>query len=541
MFQSRTHNCNELRITDAGEEVTLCGWYENGRLEKFEKIPSVGVGFEKTWFENGRLKSVEPYVNGKKEGVSKIWYEDGLLKEKGIYKNGKMYELKIWYGNGRLEKQEKFPEGKSSSPFFLLFKKGMCHSIDGFEGDGYVKSWYYENGQLMYEGAYKSSKKVGVWKVYHENGRLAFEGSYKNGEPDGIWKEWGDTYSSTNNPFITQGDFENLSNQQANFSIQGMEPTERTTLYVSRESSVKDVTKEKVITVVYQYTYYEEDQDGKGVSRVNELHVVNIHLKLESGAPEVGTLYAPPTVLPGNNVQLKAPSVNPGLYEPISNGWEIFTNENDAINHRNGKPFINKETPLYWYQDQNVWVAYYTRTYLGKTYSNPVALSVANYHDLGEVLEDKEHHLYVDKARPEQRNSKIYINDEDNGLKQLTNLFNLSLLDEKATSGDLADHELLDEHVRGCADLDIILRTDLKNEEPAWYPIGYGKNQCFSGTLHGDGYTISGLNESLFESLCGDVYNLGVTGSEQQVSLTPVMVMWRTAGSTLQQQPSIMV
>ena len=165
-------------------------WYENGRLEKFEKIPSVGVGFEKTWFENGRLKSEEPYANGEKEGVSKIWYENGRLKEKGIYKNGKMYELKIWYGNGRLEKQEKFPEGKSSSPFFLLFKKGMCHSIDGFEGDGYVKSWYYENGQLMYEGAYKSSKKVGVWKVYHENGRLAFEGSYKNGEPDGIWKEW---------------------------------------------------------------------------------------------------------------------------------------------------------------------------------------------------------------------------------------------------------------------------------------------------------------------------------------------------------------
>ena len=31
MFQSRTHNCNELRITDAGEEVTLCGWYENLR------------------------------------------------------------------------------------------------------------------------------------------------------------------------------------------------------------------------------------------------------------------------------------------------------------------------------------------------------------------------------------------------------------------------------------------------------------------------------------------------------------------------------
>ena len=31
MTQSRTHNCNELRISNAGEKVTLVGWYENLR------------------------------------------------------------------------------------------------------------------------------------------------------------------------------------------------------------------------------------------------------------------------------------------------------------------------------------------------------------------------------------------------------------------------------------------------------------------------------------------------------------------------------
>ena len=31
MIQSRTHNCNELRITNAGEKVTIVGWYENMR------------------------------------------------------------------------------------------------------------------------------------------------------------------------------------------------------------------------------------------------------------------------------------------------------------------------------------------------------------------------------------------------------------------------------------------------------------------------------------------------------------------------------
>ena len=31
MQQSRTHNCNELRIGVVGSKVTLCGWYENMR------------------------------------------------------------------------------------------------------------------------------------------------------------------------------------------------------------------------------------------------------------------------------------------------------------------------------------------------------------------------------------------------------------------------------------------------------------------------------------------------------------------------------
>ena len=31
MTQSRTHNCGELRLADAGKKVTIVGWYENIR------------------------------------------------------------------------------------------------------------------------------------------------------------------------------------------------------------------------------------------------------------------------------------------------------------------------------------------------------------------------------------------------------------------------------------------------------------------------------------------------------------------------------
>ena len=309
---------------------------------------------------------------------------------------------------------------------------------------------------------------------------------------------------------------ENIPNYQKAFSIQGAEPTETTTLYVSRESNAKDVTAEKVISVVYQYTYYEADDEGEGVSLVNELHVLNIHLQMESGAPEIGPLTAPPAVLPGNTVGLKAPSVNPGLYEILTSGWELFNDEQDAQMHRNGTPFTNNGTPLYWYQDQKVWLAFYSKTYLGKTYSNYVPLTVANYHDLDAIMKDKEHHLYVDHPGV-ARNSKIYIDNRDcesdatkSELDLLKDFFDLSV---NSGSPAVAGHAPLDEHVKAGQNLEFILNSDVSPKAYTnWTPIG-DDSQCFEGTFHGDGYTISELNNSLFGKLCGSVYNLGVTGS----------------------------
>ena len=310
---------------------------------------------------------------------------------------------------------------------------------------------------------------------------------------------------------ISQADYASLPNAQKDFTIKGNEPTERTTLYVSRESNINDLSKEKIISVIYQYTYNEGSEDGENVELVNELHIINIHLQFESGAPIVDPLQAPGVVLPGNTVGLKQPNVTPGAYELLGGGWEIFENYEDAQHHRNGEEYNNNRTPMYWYQNEKYYVAYYAKSYLGKTYSNPVPFSVANYHDLAKVMEDTEHHMYVDYD-PELlvRPSKIYINDYTadgkNGLDVLKDFINLS------NGHGPAGHAALNTAVKGGEHLDFILRTNINHPE-AWTSIGSGADPCFAGTLHGDGYTISGLNHSLFDKLCGSVYNLGVTGS----------------------------
>ena len=330
----------------------------------------------------------------------------------------------------------------------------------------------------------------------------------------------------------------NLPNDQKNFTIHGIAPTEVSTLYVSRESDIFDLSTEKIITAIYQYDYEETDTYGN-ISPVSERHVVNIHITFKSGVPSVEDIKAPEIVLPGTKVGLREPKVTPGAYEVMGGGWELFEKPSDAESHTNGIEYSPATNPLYWYQ--NDWyVAYYAKTYLGKTYSNAVKVSVANYHDLKKVMEAKAHHYYVDKPGV-QRDSKIYINDysndqtgSKNGLDLLKSFFELSVLDSPTvneetgliTSENFTGHKPLDNHVRAGRNLDFILRTDI-DHSGIWSPIGYdnvsdnpatstdeGVNgKCFDGTLHGDGHHLSGLDHSLFAHLCGNVYNLGVSGT----------------------------
>ena len=324
---------------------------------------------------------------------------------------------------------------------------------------------------------------------------------------------------------ITKDNYSGLTNNQKNFTIHGISPVETSTLYVSRYSDINDLSKEKIITVVYQYNYEESTTDGMTITPVSERHVLNIHIQFKSGIPEVEDITKPKIILPGTGLSLREPNVKPGAYEVTGGGWTLFDDYGDAESHVNGMEYTPGQSLLYWYQN-NYYIAYYAKTILGKTYSNAVPVSVANYHDLHEVMSHKDHHMYVD--HPDVlRDSKIYINDysyldddsdprkNQNGLDLLKDFFDLSLQSAVAASGPTEGHALLNNHVEAGENLEFFLRSDLaKTDNPNtddWTPIG--TTTCFEGVLHGDGHTISGLDHSLFDKLCGSVYNLGVTGS----------------------------
>ncbi len=325
---------------------------------------------------------------------------------------------------------------------------------------------------------------------------------------------------------ITKASYdEHVVNMQTGFQVQGTMPTETSTLYVPRSADVRDLSEDKIVTVVYEYTYLESDQEGVNFEEITERHIVNIRVHFESGVPKIGELQTPQTVLPGDVLGMNTPTVTPGAYEIMSGGFEIFSNEHDAFAHKNGVAYQQGRAPLYWYQNE-YWIAYYAKTYLGKTYSSPVRLSVANYHRLKDVLDHPEY-MFVDSItdtysqKPAMlRNPKIYINDDvytenRNGTEVQLNEFDYLI--------ELYNNHLIDgvgKHngqIQYAENLEFILQSDV---EPLYYKGKEWKlgdvedsNNCFQGNLHGDGYTIGGLTHSLFDKLCGNVYNLGVTGS----------------------------
>lgn len=324
---------------------------------------------------------------------------------------------------------------------------------------------------------------------------------------------------------IHKNNYNALPNYQTGFTIQGHAPIQTTTIYVPRESDILNLSKDRVITVVYRYDY--KEGDGADITNFSEKHIINIHLEFRSGQPTIGDVTAPATVLPNSTVGLSVPSVTKGAYEILGGGWEIFETELDAREHKNGVAYKNNATPMYWYQN-NYYVAYYAKTYLGKTYSNPVPFSVANYHRIGEVM-NHEQRMFIDH-KDVDRASKIYLDaaaypnssiaadydallspngktDNKNDLDYLYDLYQ-ETKSLQATSGYIFNNR-----IENAANLEFFLRSDIEPKEyTSWTPVG-DEGDCFSGDFHGNGYTIKNMTNSVFGYLCGKVYNLGVMGS----------------------------
>ena len=322
---------------------------------------------------------------------------------------------------------------------------------------------------------------------------------------------------------------DNMPNLQNEFTISGVPPVAEATLYVPIDADIEDYMEDRYVTAIYDYQYQEKLNEFDYVTN-HEKHVVNILVKFLSPKVNIGRLREPDLKLPTEVLAIQTPAVDVGAFEVLTAGWELYSNEANAESHRNGRAFKASTDSLFWYMDGN-YLAYYAETNMGRTYSDPVRVSVANYHRLDDVLANV-NRLGID-YKDAKRAPRIYITDDmrDFDMKTVdadgTTINSTRVatpLDAMAklytlTMGDFGDKEKnhgLD--IRACQNLEFFLQSDIDMKGETWTPLGANavgtdETNCaaFSGNLHGNGHTILDLDESLFDHFCGYVVNLGVT------------------------------
>ena len=315
-----------------------------------------------------------------------------------------------------------------------------------------------------------------------------------------------------------------IPNCQVDFDVQGETPIEEATLYVPVSADINALQKDRYLTAIYEYTYTECDDDGSDYETRVEKHIINLRVKFLSGNPVIGQLDEPDLILPLEPLALEVPPIQEGAFPILSGGWEIYANESDANRHRNGHKFLNNIEPLYFYEN-GYWVAYYAETRLGKTFSDPVQVKVANYQRMSDVITDP-NHMHINH-RDNDRDPKIYIGNNifetgtdtySSELDALHKVFNITNT-AYGTAYNVEVNGIPGRDITGAKNLDFYLSSDIEygggvaSWEKTWTPIGNDIDGCFGGRFHGNGRTISGLDNSIFGKLCGEVYNTGVMGT----------------------------
>ncbi len=58
------------------------------------------------------------------------------------------------------------------------------------QGDLTKGTFYYDDGSIRQEGAYKNGKLHGEWISYNKDGEKTAIAQYKQGQKDGVWFYW---------------------------------------------------------------------------------------------------------------------------------------------------------------------------------------------------------------------------------------------------------------------------------------------------------------------------------------------------------------
>ena len=149
-------------ISDHGKRAATISYFPNGL--KMATGNYLNEKKDSTWqFFNestGTLASVEPYKEGRIDGVSTIYYPEGGLSEKRSFRLGVRDGLwEQFYSDGKIKLRGAFKDGEKDGPFRT----------------------YYGSGLLMISGQYVQGHQSGTWVYFTEKGVISKKEYYTKG------------------------------------------------------------------------------------------------------------------------------------------------------------------------------------------------------------------------------------------------------------------------------------------------------------------------------------------------------------------------
>jgi antitoxin component YwqK of YwqJK toxin-antitoxin module len=167
--QSDTLNASDAQGWKQGK------WIENSDGEDSEGC-IVGTKIEEGYYKDNR-----------KVGVWRRFWCNGKLKNELVYNADKSISSKDYYADGKLKEEGTWNNIGWVGPYKTYHPNGKLYYEWIYDKDGKrtgKQRYYYDNGNLMFDGEWNGGKEAGVIREYYENGALRSEKTFNDGKLD---------------------------------------------------------------------------------------------------------------------------------------------------------------------------------------------------------------------------------------------------------------------------------------------------------------------------------------------------------------------
>lgn len=143
------------------------------------------IGSWTDFYPTGEVRDKGVYQDNLRSGNWIFYYQSGSIEQKGRFERGRYQGAWTWYyPNGNVWREERYFNGREDGMFVEYDPSGQILTKGDYIGGEKEGEWIYQVGDHKEIGSYVIGLREGEWKYYYNNGQLQYEGTYYQGNPD---------------------------------------------------------------------------------------------------------------------------------------------------------------------------------------------------------------------------------------------------------------------------------------------------------------------------------------------------------------------